>query len=306
MATETLTLDDAYRYCEALTRKRESNFSLGFQFLPEDKKRAIHVVYAFCRFVDDVSDEMGETDETTAGGSGGSNRSASGDKRLIDPRVLLARWTGELDLVYGKGEATHPISLALLDVLKRYPIPRDGFQELVDGCVRDQEFKRYPDFQTLVRYCDLVATSIAKVSLPVYGFQRDARVLPLGRDLSFAFQLTNILRDVAEDLQRGRVYLPAEDFVRFGLTPESVAAGTCDPAKLEAFYKFEGERCETYFKSGWEVLEYLDADSRPCVRVMWAAYHRLLEKILADPRASLRAQTILTPADKTAITQRYA
>lgn len=284
MATETLNLDDAYRYCEALTRKRESNFSLGFQFLPEDKKRAIHVVYAFCRFVDDVSDEVG-----------------SGD-----PRALLARWTGELDLVYGSSTATHPISTALLDVIKRYPIPRDGFQELVDGCVRDQEYKRYPDFATLTRYCDLVATSIAKVSLPVYGFKADPRVLPLGRDLSFAFQLTNVLRDVAEDLGRGRVYLPAEDFKRFGLTPESVVSGTCDRAQLDAFYRFEGERCEAYFKSGWEVLEYLDADSRPCVRVMWGAYHRLLEKILADPRTSLTAQTVLTPADKTAIIQRFA
>ncbi len=284
MATDLSNLKDAYDYCEALMRKRESNFSLGFQFLPEDKKRAIHVVYAFCRFVDDVSDEVGTG----------------------DPKALLARWTGELDLVYGKGQATHPISTALLDVLKRYPIPRDGFQELVDGCVRDQEYKRYPDFKILTRYCDLVATSIAKVSLPVYGFKRDPRILKHGRDLSFAFQLTNILRDVAEDLERGRVYLPLEDFARFGLTPESVVSGTADPAKVDALYRFEGDRCEAYFKSGWEVLEYLDADSRPCVKVMWAAYHRLLEKILADPRLSLQAQTVLTPADKEAITKEFA
>lgn len=284
MATELSNLKEAYDYCEALMKKRESNFSLGFQFLPEDKKRAIHVVYAFCRFVDDVSDEVGTG----------------------DPKALLARWTGELDLVYGKQQATHPISTALLDVLKRYPIPREGFQELVDGCVRDQEYKRYPDFKTLTRYCDLVATSIAKVSLPVYGFKRDPRILKHGRDLSFAFQLTNILRDVAEDLERGRVYLPLEDFARFGLTPESAVSGSCEPSRLEALYRFEGERCEEYFKSGWEVLEYLDADSRPCVKVMWAAYHRLLEKILANPRQSLTAQTVLTAADKEAITKEFA
>lgn len=285
MATETFNTQEAYDYCEALMRRRESNFSLGFQFLPGDKKRAIHVVYAFCRFVDDVSDEEG----------------------MGDPRLLLARWTGELDRVYGKGQATHPISAALLDVLKRYPmIPRDGFQELVDGCVRDQEYKRYPDFAALSGYCDLVATSIAKVSLPVYGFRRDPKVLTHGRDLSFAFQLTNILRDVAEDLARGRVYLPAEDFARFDLTPESVVSDACDRDRLQALYRFEGERCEAYFKSGWEVLEYLEADSRPCVRVMWAAYHRLLEKILADPRVSLTAQTVLTPADKEAIIKEFA
>ncbi len=300
MATQTLNLDEAYRYCEELMCRRESNFSLGFTFLPDDKRRAIHVVYAFCRFVDDVSDEA---DGVGAGVSSGPTES---DGAALSPEQLLARWTGELDHVYKEGTATHLISTALLDVLKRYSIPRDGFQDLIDGCVRDQEYKRYPDFKTLSRYCDLVATSIAKVSLPVYGFRKDPRIIKHGRDLSFAFQLTNILRDIGEDLERGRVYVPAEDFARFGLTVESVADGSCDPAKREAFYRFEAERCETYFKSGWEVIEHLDADSRPCVRVMWAAYHRLLEKILADPAASLKTQTVLTPADKKAITEKYA
>lgn len=296
MATGISDLNEAYLYCETLMRRRESNFSLGFTFLPEEKRRAIHVVYAFCRFVDDVSDE--EEAEPGAAAKAGHAKA--------DPRTLLGRWTQELDRVYKEGTATHPISVALLDVLKRFKIPRDGFQDLVDGCVRDQEYKRYPDFKTLSGYCDLVATSIAKVSLPVYGFKKDPRILKHGRDLSFAFQLTNILRDIAEDLERGRVYVPAEDFARFGLTPEVLAGGGCDPAKRDAFFRFQGERCEAYFKSGWEVLEYLDADSRPCVKVMWAAYHRLLEKILADPALSLKSQTVLTPADKTAITEKYA
>lgn len=296
MTTQALNLEEAYRYCEALMRRRESNFSLGFTFLPEKKRRAIHVVYAFCRFVDDVSDEA----------EGAEAPGGPAPVKSDDPKVLLGRWTRELDRVYKEKTATHPISIALLDVLKSYNIPRDGFQDLVDGCVRDQEYKRYPDFKTLSGYCDLVATSIAKVSLPVYGFRKDPRIIRHGRDLSFAFQLTNIVRDIAEDLERGRVYVPAEDFARFGLTPESLAGGVCEPSRRDAFFAFQAERCETYFKSGWEVLEYLDEDSRPCVRVMWAAYHRLLEKILADPAASLKSQTVLTPADKQAITEKYA
>jgi len=283
MNTDILNLDKAYEYCEALTKKRESNFSLGFPFLPPEKYRAIHVVYAFCRFVDDVSDESAPQDAA----------------------ALLAQWQKELANIYAGGEITHPISAALSDVIKQFPIQLEGFQDLIDGCVKDQKVKRYPDFRTLSGYCDLVATSIAKVSLPVYGFEINEAVFPLGRDLSFAFQLTNILRDVAEDLDRGRVYLPQEDLDRFGLTIEEVVR-KAKPEAIGELYRFEGERCEAYFKSGVNVLEYLHPDSRSCVHVMWGAYHTLLEKILADPLRSLESQTVLTQEDQKAIVEKFS
>jgi len=268
-------VEDAYAYCEALTKKRESNFSLGFSLLGADKKRAIHVVYAFCRFVDDVSDEEGPADAP----------------------ALLHRWTGELDRIYGRGRSEHPIGVALLDVLKRYPVPREGFQDLIDGCVRDQSYKQYPDYETLSVYCELVATSIAKVSLPVYGVRAYEEAFGPARDLSFAFQLTNILRDVSEDYERGRVYLPADELARFGLDAAQ-AAGGAKPEAVRELFAFQGRRCEDYFRSGLRVLGYLDPPSRPCVRAMWGAYHTILEKILHDPLEALKRKVVLSPGDK--------
>ena len=205
-----------------------------------------------------------------------------------------------------RGRSGHPIGQALLDVLKRYPVPADGFLELIQGCEQDQQKKTYRTFDELSGYCELVATSIAKVSLPVYGFGDLAAIGP-GRDLSFAFQLTNILRDVAEDLGRGRCYLPQEDL--FGLTPERLSKGPgtspgrgAPPEAIRALYAFEGERCEAYFKKGGQVLKYLHPDSRRCVSVMTGAYHTLLRKILKDPIQAMRSQTVLNEEDKAAVT----
>ena len=280
MKTVSCSLEEAYEYCRAITQKRESNFSLGFPLLPPEKNRAIHVVYAFCRFVDDISDEV----------------------KTGNVKDLLDTWERELENIYEQKRATHPIGIALLDTLKTFPIPREGFQDLIDGCIKDQEMKVYPTFERLTEYCDLVATSIAKVSLPVYGFKLDPAVISLGRDLSFAFQLTNILRDVSEDFHRGRVYLPSEDLKRFGLGIEELIRGE-KPEAMLAFYQEQGQRCEAYFQSGRKVLQYLEPESRPCVHVMWGAYHTLLEKILKDPLRSLSSQTVLSKQDKQSIVE---
>ncbi|MBF0253796.1 MAG: phytoene/squalene synthase family protein [Candidatus Omnitrophica bacterium] len=278
MNPPTPQIEQAYAECEAIVKKRESNFSLGFSVLPVGRRRAIHVVYAFCRFVDDISDEV----------------------KAAGVEAMLAEWVGELDRIYGAGDPVHPIGIALRDVLRSYPIPREGIQELIDGCVQDQSVKRCADFAALTEYCELVATSIAKVSLPVYGWNKDAGVFGYARDLSFAFQLTNVLRDIAEDLERGRVYVPEEDWKRFGLTPEEAVRGG-QPDAFGELVRFEAARCEDYFERGRRVIECLDPESRPCVRAMWGAYHTILEKIVADPSRSLRERAGLTAEDKSRI-----
>lgn len=272
-------LADDYAYCEEIVRKRESNFSLGFQFLPPDKKLAIHVVYAFCRYVDDISDEYEG-----------------------DPRGLLKEWEEELKRIYGPHEPSHAIGRALKDLITRYKIPSDGFLDLIRGCERDQLQKNYRTFGELSEYCELVATSIAKVSLPVYGWHDYAKAFPHARDLSFAFQLTNILRDVREDALRGRCYLPSEDLFRYGLKIEDLVNRPAEAKGAAELFRQEGERCEAYFKSGRAVLEYLESDSRLCVRIMTDAYYTLLRKILENPVRALQAQTVLTPEDKFKIT----
>jgi len=272
--------DKDFEYCENLVRSRESNFSIGFELLPAEKKRAIHVVYAFCRYVDDISDDM----------------KGAGVKELLEA------WLGELDNIYERKKSEHPIGRALVRVNERFAIPADGFRELIHGCVQDQLTKNYSTFSELAIYCELVATSIAKVSLPVYGTDRYKEAFPHARDLSFAFQLTNILRDVAEDLDRGRLYMPADDLARFGIKPEDFISRVPEKA-IADFFLFQGERCERYYAGGRKVLEYLQSDSRPCVRAMTEAYHTILEKILREPIQALRVQTKLDPEEKRRITQ---
>jgi 15-cis-phytoene synthase len=280
MEKSQLVIEDAYKYCEELTVKRESNFAIGFQFLPPAKKRAIHVVYAFCRYVDDVSDE-------------------TWDK---DPSGLLAMWREEVRKIYENANASHPIGLALVDVLKSFPIPPDGFYELIAGCEQDQIKKSYETFEELQVYCDFVATSISKVSLPVYGFQPSDMVFSKGRDLSVAFQLTNILRDIVEDLKRGRCYIPLSDLKKFQLSPSDLLNQN-HKSRLKELIQFEGERCERYFESGRKVVPHLNEDSRQCVTVMIKTYHTLLKKLLRDPFHALTNPVTLSTEEKILMTQ---
>ncbi len=282
MTQKVLTLNEAYDYCKDLTSKRESNFALGFPFLPPDKEKAIYVVYAFCRFVDDISDEVGTGDVTQ----------------------MLRRWTDELDNVYIHQKATHPISMALLDTLKTFKIPRDGFDELIDGCVNDQSIKHYQTFKDLSGYCEYVATSIAKVSLPVYGYKKDPRVAIYGKDLSYAFQLTNILRDIAPDYAIGRVYIPQAELNQFSLTLDDIINHHKPQAILD-FYEFQGKRVQKYFAGGVKVIPFLDRDSQACVSIMEKVYHTLLDKILANPLLSLGQETVLSIDEKESITKEF-
>ena len=137
--------------------------------------------------------------------------------------------------------------------------------------------------------------------MPVYGTDDYAKAFGPARDLSFAFQLTNILRDVREDLLRGRCYIPSEDLERFSVKTDDFLEGG-DTFRLGDLYRFEAARCEAYFKKGSRVLEYLHSDSRRCVSVMTGAYHTLLEKIMRDPVRSLESQVFLSKEDKEKIT----
>ncbi len=276
----TISLDEAYQYCENLTGKRESNFSLGFKLLSPEKKRAIYVVYAACRFVDDLSDDQPERNNED----------------------ILLKWRGELDNVYIHQAPQHPIGVALLDVLKTFEIPREGIEELIQGCIQDQTIKRYQTFEALSGYCDLVATSIAKVSLPIYRYTNYDQLFSHGRDLSFAFQLTNILRDVSEDFDGGRMYLPQDEIKRFDLSESALARGS-DPEKILKFYEFQTKRCFDYFDSGFKVLEWIEDDAKPCVRAMHRAYKTILEKISKDPIKALKQKTTLSSEEKRVIVE---
>lgn len=262
-------LESAYRQCEAVTRERAANFYYGIRLLPASKRRAMCAVYALARRVDDIGD--------------GEDPAA----RKLD---MLAEARTELE----NGNGT-PVGLALADAERQFELPREALFDLLDGVEMDVRAVQYETFEELVLYCRRVAGSIGRLCLAIFGASDRAGATPLADDLGVAMQLTNIVRDVREDLERGRVYLPAEDLRRFGC-PDLLAAPQAQFAELIGF---EVARAREWFDRGLELLELLDARSGSCVLAMSGIYRRLLERIDRDPAAVRERGLSLATWEKT-------
>ena len=266
------SVEDAYAYCRQITHRYGANFSVGFRFLPRVKRRAVYAAYAWCRQADDIADEPGSD---------------------ILPR--LQAWQAELDRCY-EGSPSHPITIALADSLRYFPIPKDAFVALVDGCRQDLVKTRYADFEQLLVYCDLVATSISDISLSIFGYS-NPEATSWGRNLSTALQLTNITRDIGDDLDRDRIYLPATELAQFGVTEEDLRARTRSRA-MEEMILFQVDRAEDYFRRAEPLLKELAFDARFPTLLMGAVYARVLEKIRAEPFAPLERRISLSTGEK--------
>jgi phytoene synthase len=259
-----VSVADGYELCREITRSRAGNFYYGIRLLPRERRDALCCVYAFARRVDDVADG-----------------SLPGDAKLAE----LERLRGTLD---GLSASDDPQLRALGDAAGRHPIPLDSFRDLIDGAEMDVRGATYETFDDLVVYCRRVAGSIGRLSLGVFGSRDPERAGTLGDDLGVALQLTNILRDLREDWDDGRVYLPREDLDRFGAEPPAF------PAEL---IRFEAARAQQWFDRGLEVLPLLDRPAAASVSAMAGIYRRLLDRIqerpelvLSGPRVSLRAR----------------
>jgi phytoene synthase len=264
-------LERAYRRCQEITRTEAKNFAYGIRLLPPPKRRALSAVYALARRIDDVGDGPGEPAEKVS--------------RLEELRAALHRPAAPDDLVM----------TAIHDVKANYSLPMEGFEQLIDGCRRDVEGGGYQTFEELVGYCRLVAGSIGRLSLAVFGTPDPAVTDPLADDLGTALQLTNILRDVREDREElGRIYLPTEDIERFGVQAD--LRGPVDAFARLA--RFEAERAEEYFGRGLQLLGMLDHRSRACVGAMAGIYRRLLGLIERDPAAVLERRVSVPTAGK--------
>lgn len=250
-------LDQAYALCRRVAHRYGANFSIGFRFLPRRKRDAVYASYAFCRFVDDAVDE----------------NPGAGARERIDG------WKTELDRCY-RGEPGHPITVALADTVSRYPIPKSAFSGLIEGCRMDLVKKRYADFSELMQYSDLVATTISTMSLAIFGY-RDAGAVERGRDLATAFQLTNILRDVGEDIGKDRIYLPQDELRRFGVAEEDLKARRVTPGFAELM-RFQVERVRQHYRRAEPLLAMIAPDARRCTRLMGSVYYRVLERIEAS------------------------
>jgi 15-cis-phytoene synthase len=248
------SLPEAYAYCRNVTRQSATSFYNAFRLLPSDRRAALDAVYAFCRFVDDVADDEGQR----------------------DPAALLRRWREELAAVYD-GTPSHAIGIALADAAPRFGLAREHFEELIRGVEMDLRCRRYQTFDDLYAYCYRVASTVGLLCIEIFG-RTQPSATDYAVDLGIAFQLTNILRDVNEDAERGRIYLPLEDLERFGCTEDDLLQARYS-ANVAALMAFECGRARAYYLRAQGALPPEDRRALAPAEAMRFIYERLLGRI---------------------------
>lgn len=261
-------------YCQQKAAQSGSSFYYGFLFLPPDRRRAITALYAFCREVDDVVDEV------------------------IDPdiaRTKLAWWRQEIAAAFA-GTAQHPVAQALQPVIALFRLPQEQLQTVIDGMAMDLERNRYVDFADLERYCHRVAGVVGQMSAEIFG-STDPATQGYAHDLGIAFQLTNIIRDVGEDARRGRIYLPQDELARFDVTPSMLLKHEAPPT-FRALMAFQVARAREWYERALGVLPAKDRAAQRPGLIMAAIYRTLLDEIERDDYRVLNQRIALTPLRK--------
>ena len=266
-------LREAERYCHAMARREAKNFYWGFVALPRDQRTAIYALYDFARQIDDEADAVVRPRLR---------------ERLEPHRERVRRAV--------RGEYNDPVMHVLAHAVARFAIPERELQMLIDGMEMDFDRTRYETWPELARYCDLVASVVGRMCVRIFGFS-DAAALERADELGLALQLTNILRDVREDAQLGRIYLPQEDLRRFGISEGQLLGGESMPA-WDAFVRFEAARARELFERGYGVLRYIPRRPAVCVQTMAGIYERLLQKIERAPETVLHQRAALSRGEK--------
>jgi phytoene synthase len=262
-----VTLDKAYAVCRSIARREAKNFYYAFIALPTTRRNAICAIYAFMRRADDLADDEGFSTE--------------------DRRAHLGAWLAEWRAVCKGAQTADPVFLAVRDATARFAIPLSLLDELVAGVTMDLDHAEtdapdtYASFADLYRYCYLVASVVGLVCIRIFGY-KDSRAEKFAEETGIAFQLTNILRDVAEDAARNRVYLPLEDLSAHNVSLDSLlhrAAGAPPTANERALLEAIAQRAEYYYRSAEALFPFIDRESRPAMRVLVSVYHALLKRI---------------------------
>src|SRR6266581_4430357 len=278
-----MDLTEAYRECERITWTQARNFAYGIRLLPAAKRRGLAVIYAFARRIDDIGDGTLPPEEKIAA-------LEQARRQVLDLSQHGAGQQGPDD----------PVLLALADTGRTFPVPMQAFGELIDGCVADVRGTHYETFEDLLHYCRCVAGSIGRLSLGIFGTSHDPQeAARLADSLGVALQLTNILRDIREDHQNGRVYLPAEDLAKFDIDLDAPSV-----SQFIRLVEFEAERAREWYAAGWQLLPMLDRRSAACTGAMAGIYRRLLERIAAQPAAVLDSRVSLSTGEKAMVAVR--
>jgi phytoene synthase len=250
-------LSNDFDFCREVTRKSASSFYYALRFLPPARRKALYAVYAFCRAVDDAVDEVTPADAAD----------------------LVVEWRSELERCY-RGAPLHPVTVALAASLEQFPIPKAALGAVIDGVEMDLVKHRYATFAELELYCWRVASAVGLASIEVFGYTNPA-AREYAVDVGLALQLTNILRDISEDAERGRIYLPAEDLETFGVPLQDLLRGVYN-RRFCALMQFESERARGYYRSAAAKLPREDAASLRPAEVMRRTYEAVLDRIVEE------------------------
>lgn len=290
--SDNMDLAASYALCRAICRSSGSSFYPAFSLLRREKAQAMEAIYAFCRFTDDLVD----------------------GKLCLDPAQCLDTWHRWVVVVLKSGDPAsdlpdsgigswdsplhtgREILPALVDTVERFRIPPDSLLAVIEGVRMDLAPKQFETFNDLEDYCRKVASAVGVACLRVWGLQGD-NIPPQAHDCGVAFQLTNILRDLPEDVKVGRLYLPREDFVRFGCSLEDLLARRVTPEWL-ALLDFQIDRARRYYHSAAPIYDLLPAEGRRIFGLMWDVYWHLLGKIARQKEHLLERRLSLSPLQK--------
>ena len=267
-----ITIEQSYDYCRRVARTRARNFYYSFVLLSAQQRKAMCAIYAFMRYCDDLSDEPG------------ANRAA------------IDRWQSEMEEALVGRFSGHPLWPAFHHTVRRFGIPPEYFHEMIAGVTSDLEPREIETFDQLYRYCYQVASVVGLTIVHIFGFDTRS-VLPLAEKCGVAFQLTNILRDIREDAEKGRIYVPMEDLRRFGVSAEDLSTGHSSESFLRLM-RFEAARARAYYNESMPLLDLIHPRSRPSLWALISIYSRLLERIEAKNYDVFSQRVRLTSLEK--------
>lgn len=271
-------LDAAYDYCQEVTRREAKNFYYGFMLLPSGQRRAIYSAYAFARECDDIAD-------------GGLPPDIASEQ--------LAKYRSDLEAALA-GRPDGPVFEAVHRTVEKYRVPHRYLFDLISGVEMDLARSRYETFDDLKEYCYHVASVVGLISIEIFGYEGGEEARGYAADLGIALQLTNILRDIAEDAERGRIYVPLDELEWFGFGEEDLLAGRPTP-EFRHLIAFQADRARHYYAHGRRLLPHLSARARACVGVMAGIYSSILDGIERDPGVVFRRRVSLSGPQKLAL-----